>query len=74
VAIDYDRMQRTFPVHKRRLTVALKTGNPEAVKNACRSAVQEWDEIGAWPDDWSRWQRALDDTHELFNAPRLEEL
>ena len=34
----------------------------------CEKAVQEWDVIGAWPDEWSRWQRALDDA--TFAAQR----
>jgi hypothetical protein len=59
--INYDRMKRVFPKQKAALTRAVKTGNPERVAAACVAAMNEWDEIGAWPDDWSRWQRALDD-------------
>ena len=78
MAIDYDRMRKRHPVLKRRLTMAerheLAGIRRAAVLNACRDAVAEWDEIGAWPDDWSRWQRALDDAYPLFQAPRLEDL
>lgn len=59
--IDYDRMNRVLPKQKAALTRAVKTGDPEKVAAACVAAMNEWDAIGAWPDDWSRWQRALDD-------------
>lgn len=59
--IDYDRMKRTFPKHKAALTRAVKTNDPEKVAAACVAAMNEWDEIGAWPDHWSNWQRALSD-------------
>jgi hypothetical protein len=59
--IDYDRMRRTWPKYKAALTRAKKTGDPEKVAAACVAAMNEWDEIGAWPDDWSLFQRALDD-------------
>lgn len=59
--IDYARMKRVFPKQKAALTRAVKTGDVEKVKEVCRKAVAEWDEIGAWPDDWARWERALND-------------
>jgi hypothetical protein len=59
--IDYDRMRREFPKQKRALTLALNAKSPVRVANACIAAVKVWDECGAWPDDWSAWQRALDD-------------
>lgn len=58
----------------------------EAVKRAqalvideCRRAVSEWNSreapyVYGWPDDWSRWQRALDDVFPVFGAPLLEDL
>ena len=58
--IDYERMKRTNPKHKAALTRAKKKGY-SAVLAACVDAVKEWDEIGAWPDDWARWNRALGD-------------
>ncbi len=64
--IDYARMQRDFPKQKAALTRAVnawrKTGDNAAVIKTCRETVRAWDEVGAWPDDWSRWQRALSDT------------
>ena len=58
------------------LTRAVKTGNREKIRAACRQAVAEWNAPGAyWPDDWSSWQRALDDAYPVFDpAPRLEDL
>lgn len=36
--------------------------------------MNEWDEIGAWPDDWSRWQRALNDVLPWNRSIDLEDL
>ncbi|AWY05325.1 hypothetical protein SEA_MEMENTOMORI_71 [Microbacterium phage MementoMori] len=59
--IDYERMNREWPGQKRRLAAAVETGDPVKVAEVCIDAVKVWDEIGAWPDDWSAFQRALDD-------------
>lgn len=58
--IDYERAKRNGPGLKAALTRAEKKGY-DAVVVACRAAVVEWDAWGAWPDNWSRWQRALGD-------------
>ena len=72
--IDYDRMNRVLPKQKAALTRAVKTGDPEKVAAVCKAAVAEWNEIGAWPDNWARWQRALDNMLPVFQAPRIENL
>jgi hypothetical protein len=76
--IDYERMKRTYPKQKAALTRAMnkKDGaqRADAVIVACRAAVIEWDAIGAWPDNWSRWQRALDDLNDFTSGIRLESL
>lgn len=76
--IDYARMNREWPKQKAALTRARKKADPaerrDAVLLACTRAVRAWDEIGAWPDDWSLFQRELDDCFPVFNAPRLEDL
>lgn len=63
--IDYAESGKLFRKQKAALTRAVNSGDPEKVILACRKAVQEWNAdspfAGAWPDDWSRWQRALDD-------------
>lgn len=75
MAIDYERMQRTGRKHKSALARAVNTGDPGRVEAACLAAVLEWEAIGCWPDDWSRWQRALDDVRPRFGiGPRLEGL
>lgn len=64
MAIDYERMQRTFPKHKAALTRAnKKVGSVKypAVLAACKAAVKEWDAIGAWPDNWATFNIALGD-------------
>jgi hypothetical protein len=76
MAIDYERMKRVYPKQKAALTQAQKRSYSDVLA-ACRKAVQEWEEIGAWPDNWSRWQRALDDAAfkaGVLNPSRLEDL
>jgi hypothetical protein len=51
---------------------AINSGDPAAVEAEGRRVVAEW-RRSTWPDDWTLWQRRLDD--ELGpNAPRLESL
>lgn len=80
--IDYARMQRVSPKQKAALTRATKKGYA-AVLATCQATVKEWNEIGAWPDAWHRWQIALDDAaikhnltgpREYVHAMRLEDL
>lgn len=59
--IDYDRMKKVWPRQKAALTRAVNSGDPEKIAKVCKAAVIEWDAIGCWPDDWARFQRALDD-------------
>jgi len=65
MAIDYERMNKIYPRQTAALTRALNQKDPakrvDAVIVACKAAVTEWEAIGAWPDNWSRWQRALSD-------------
>jgi hypothetical protein len=72
--IDYARMRRVSPGQKAALTRAVKTKDPVRVAAVCKAAVAEWNEIGAWPDDWSRWQRALDDVLGWGNGVSIEYL
>lgn len=76
--IDYARMQREHPKQKAALTRAVnaykRTGDNSAVVAACRRAVRVWDEIGCWPDDWSRWQVALNDTEHWSAHTDLRDL
>jgi len=64
-----------YSAQKSALTRAVNSGSQEAVLAACQQAVAEWDQPGNyWPDDWSRWQRALADTYPIFQAPDLQSL
>jgi hypothetical protein len=75
VPIDYQAANREFRQQKAALTRAVNSGDRDKVVRACAKAVREWNQPGrAWPDDWSRWQRALDDVFPGFTAPRLEDL
>lgn len=74
MTIDYARMSREHPKQKRRLTLAVKSGVRGRIIAECKRAVIEWDDIGAWPDDWAHWQRTLDDAYPVFQAPDLREL
>lgn len=80
--INYEAAKKMFPKQKAALTRAQKKGYT-AVLATCRKTVKEWNDIfGAWPDDWSLWQRALGDAafsyaRETGQQPsvfRLEEL
>lgn len=75
---------RTFAQQKAALTRATKK-DPEAVEQECARTVAEWESAewaaahrvrqGAWPDDWARWQRALDDSVRYpERGARLEDL
>ena len=72
--IDYDRMNKLFPKQKAALTRAVNSGDAGKVVLTCKKTVGEWNEIGAWPDDWSRWQRALDDVLGWGRSVLLEDL
>jgi hypothetical protein len=66
--IDYARMNRVWPQQQAALARAVEAGDPEKVAEVCRDAVREWNEIGAWPDDWRRFERAINDLLP-YNAP-----
>ena len=91
--IDYALAKKQGAQIKAALTRAEKITEPKlrytAVLAACRLAVKAWERWGAWPDAWSRWQRALDDAFFAYrrtldigdrlwdntsHCPRLEEL
>lgn len=72
--IDYERMKRVRHGQKAALTHAINSKDAERVITVCRDAVKEWDEIGAWPDDWSVWQRALNDVLPWNRPVELEDL
>lgn len=74
--VDYDLLNRVVRRQRAALTRAKKSGDRAKVLAACKAAVDEWNYTPGmmWPDDWSRWQNALDDMYPVFHAPRLEDL
>lgn len=74
MAINYALAQQRFPKQKAALTRAVKTKDVEKVKAVCAQAVKEWDEVGAWPDDWARWECALNDLLPWHQALDLRDL
>jgi hypothetical protein len=68
---------RAYSNQKRALTRALNSAPEHRERNvlaATRAALAEWQQWGAWPDDWARWQRALDDVYPFGQAPGLDDL
>lgn len=67
---------RSYAAQKAALTKAVKTQDAAKIEAECRRAVAEWESgqppyTHGWPDDWSRWQRALDDIRP-WNTPRID--
>jgi hypothetical protein len=57
---------------KANLTKAINSNDPTKVYMACVYAVRSWERQGYWSDNWSDFQRALDD-YTTFNIT-LEEI
>jgi Family of unknown function (DUF6349) len=75
VPIDYAAAKAEHTRHMRALTVAINSGDPDKVVLACAAAVADWDKPGrAWPDNWNRWQIALDDSQPWNRPVLLEDL
>lgn len=49
-----------YRADKARLTRAQNSGDPEKVVDAVEKTLAGW-EGKAWPDDWARWLRAIQD-------------
>lgn len=59
--VDYDALNKMVRRQRAALTRAINSGDLDKLVTTVRAAVVEWNEPGAmWPDDWTRWQRALD--------------
>lgn len=58
--MSYTLTQQEFRNLKTRLTRAQNTGDHDKIIAECERALAIFDDKG-WPDDWARWQRALDD-------------
>lgn len=75
---DYPAANKLFRKQKAALTRAINSGERDKVLVACAKAVAEWNAdypcAGMWPDNWSRWQNALDEVFPVFQAPDLHDL
>jgi N12 class adenine-specific DNA methylase len=75
VPIDHARANAMVRHQRAALTRAVNSGDPAKVILAAQTAVSEWNQPGmAWPDDWSRWQRALDDVQPWNQRILLDDL
>lgn len=73
--VDYHALNKMIKRQRAALTRAINSKDPVKVVKACKAAVDEWNRPGmAWPDDWSRWQRALHDALPMNQWVRLEDL
>jgi len=54
-------MPNGYTKYRTQLTRAINSKDPAKVLKACKDAVNGWEKLGGWPDNWSNWQRALDD-------------
>ena len=72
---DYDAINKIHRRLRSELTRAVNSKDPEKVIAAARAAVAEWETWHwGWPDDWSRWQRALNDALPWGQQMALEDL
>lgn len=72
--IDYERMNRVLPEQAMERDKAASERDVVKLANLCIEHARVWDEIGAWPDDWSGWQRALDDLLHWRDRVDLDDL
>lgn len=62
VPVDYAALNRMIKRQRAQLSRAKNSGDVEKLAAVVKQHVAEWDAPGAmWPDDWSHWQRTLDD-------------
>jgi hypothetical protein len=72
---DYQALAKVHRKLSRQLTVAVSSGERHLVVLACYDAVTTWAQPGfMWPDNWHRWQAALDDVLGWCNDIQLADL
>lgn len=75
VPIDYKAAAAEHKKQKAALTRAINSKDPGRILIACRDAVHAWQQPArSWPDDWSRWQCALNDSRPWNDPILLEDL
>lgn len=72
--VDYDELNRVVRAQRSALTRAVKTGDTEKVAETIKAHIAKWDEIGMWPDDWSHWDRAINDMLPWNQQINIEDL
>lgn len=73
--IDYIAANKAHRRHKARLTRALNSGDPKLIQRVVVETVREWNAADyPWPDSWSRWQVALNDTLDWNESILLEDI
>ncbi len=73
--VDYKKLNEMVRRQRAALTRAVNSGDRDRVVLACRDAVNEWNQPGCmWPDEWARWQCALDDVLPFHQQISLAEL
>jgi hypothetical protein len=75
--IEYAAANVAHRKQKAALTRAVNSGDADKVALTVVQTVRQWREApfnGAWPDDWSRWQCALDDALGYGNSVLLEDI
>lgn len=65
----YTLTQKEYRNLKSRLTRVINKKDPEKIIAECQYAINLFAERG-YPDDWARWQRALDDA--MFSKQRSQ--
>jgi hypothetical protein len=71
-----NEIRRQYRQQKSALTRAVNSGDPGKVKATCIRALAEWSTWPhGWPDDWTRWNIALQDaTGGAVHGMHLDEL
>ena len=65
--MDNATINKAFRQQKSALTRAVNSKDPAKIEAAVKKAVNEWSQWPAWPDDWHRWQIALDDSRPWYD-------
>ncbi len=73
--VDYDELNKMVRRQRAALTRAVNSGDRDKVILTVAKAVREWNQPGVmWPDDWSRWQRAVNDVLPFHEQIQIADL
>ena len=74
VRADFGALREGWPKQCAKLDEALASGDPVRVAEVALEAGTAWNRWGVWPDDWARFQRALDDVFPWNQRIDLDQL